>query len=1172
MESALWVAPDLVGARLVAARPVTWRGRGELCQCPWMKPLRGSWLIIECWAGVGGLALALLSMGVHFWSIAAECSEAAVQVSQACMPQTVHIERMEDLRASMLIPFLKKRKVRGIIMGGGSPCQGNSALNCNRLGLSDARSQQPALLTQLRKDIADLPEAEGLEIFTFLENVASMQPSVLAQYNDWMGGRPVKVAAAGCGWTQRNRLLWLVGSRGAVSPQLQPPADWDWVQPRDSGVPFLSYMGKKPIPSKVAFADGFRPLTDPVEVVKAKGEGAMYPFTREFWHPCDRVSEASSEAVARFHDDARRFPPGAYEAHNLLWKKDQWRTLSPEERSQLMGWPAHLTDACPGRGEQRRQSRNSLVGNGFHLPTLIAVLCMIPQLLEAKLPSTWSLSDEKALHHRLVHTVWEPGYLEVCPQLSDAQQIVSGMQAIFAEFPVPEQVWNVTSAALARLDLHLLQAYVAWQIRRGHTCECLGPHPMLASDRALVFAGLSGQRWSSEATRGLDPLLPPGLGKTDHLAEAQCLSNPFQARGWPEEDVQFVLMAMVVWQERLPAYVDAQRKLLKQVVGALAPLEASLNCFRVPSSHRVASEKRPGFAAFLTSIMRWPDIEQPVSFITGYKIVGQVALSGVFRPADTPAAADVDEWLGEAAVQAVERIMRSPPPLFQTEIWTTTQEEQAKGFCGPLRSRQWMDRKYGVGLWRPLERFLIRQADNKLRVIDNAKKTGHNAVTEMCETITTTSVDFISAVTQDFLQQLGISSLEELHRYPWFQPPVGTDDLPDAYRGLPVAPAQQGFSIIAICHPLQGWQFLELWGLAFGLQSAVTHFNRFPLLGIAGTRRLLCGLCSAYFDDELSMEFVKDHDTSQRSLQLIFRSLGAAPQASKTFPPAENRVYLGSSIHTGDVCQTGCVLIQPKTSTSQKVLDFISASIGTGNLSAEVAGKLRGDLQWMFTHCTGHLGKFAGPLLARAQSHTNLVLDSAALDVLSFLELIVCTARPRAVPVFPTMSSHILCYSDASFEENELRMGWVVFKEQCSPVGYSCVVPPEEIATWQAREQQIYVGESLAILTALRATPSLFAQRAILWFLDNQASLSSLIRGTSTQDDVHELVQGVHLTLHQLSCRCWWEWVDTESNVSDGLSRGGVLDPWTMSQQWDLHELPFPPSASRIHYLTPLEA
>ena len=50
------------------------------------------------------------------------------------------------------------------------------------------------------------------------------------------------------------------------------------------------------------------------------------------------------------------------------------------------------------------------------------------------------------------------------------------------------------------------------------------------------------------------------------------------------------------------------------------------------------------------------------------------------------------------------------------------------------------------------------------------------------------------------------------------------------------------------------------------------------------------------------------------------------------------------------------------------------------------------------------------------------------------------------------------------------------------------------------------------------------------------------------------------------------EWVDTESNISDGLSRSGVLDPWTQSQNWDLVEIPFPPSAARSEYLTPLEA
>lgn len=51
-----------------------------------------------------------------------------------------------------------------------------------------------------------------------------------------------------------------------------------------------------------------------------------------------------------------------------------------------------------------------------------------------------------------------------------------------------------------------------------------------------------------------------------------------------------------------------------------------------------------------------------------------------------------------------------------------------------------------------------------------------------------------------------------------------------------------------------------LYGLAYGLGSAVVAFNRFPQLGVAACRRCLYGLAAAYFDDELSLE------VSQRSL------------------------------------------------------------------------------------------------------------------------------------------------------------------------------------------------------------------------------------------------------------------------------------------------------------------
>lgn len=38
----------------------------------------------------------------------------------------------------------------------------------------------------------------------------------------------------------------------------------------------------------------------------------------------------------------------------------------------------------------------------------------------------------------------------------------------------------------------------------------------------------------------------------------------------------------------------------------------------------------------------------------------------------------------------------------------------------------------------------------------------------------------------------------------------------------------------------------------------------------------------------------------------------------------------------------------------------------------------------------------------------------------------------------------------------------------------------------------------------------------------------------------------------------WFEWVDSQSNPSDGLSRLGLGDPWTTTQDWDLAEYHFP--------------
>ena len=182
-EGLSWVA-----SRLLSAKPVVWRGRGDLCQVTWTPVLRGTWLVLDLWAGISGLCMTLLQMGLHFYGVAAECDETAARVSAANMPSLIHVQRVEDIKARDFVPLLRRRRFRGIILGGGSPCQGNSSLNRSRRGLGDERSCQPELLGKLRDDLLALPEVDELEVISFLENVHSMPAEVLPQYSRWMGG------------------------------------------------------------------------------------------------------------------------------------------------------------------------------------------------------------------------------------------------------------------------------------------------------------------------------------------------------------------------------------------------------------------------------------------------------------------------------------------------------------------------------------------------------------------------------------------------------------------------------------------------------------------------------------------------------------------------------------------------------------------------------------------------------------------------------------------------------------------------------------------------------------------------------------------------------------------------------------------------------------------------
>ena len=87
-----------------------------------------------------------------------------------------------------------------------------------------------------------------------------------------------------------------------------------------------------------------------------------------------------------------------------------------------------------------------------------------------------------------------------------------------------------------------------------------------------------------------------------------------------------------------------------------------------------------------------------------------------------------------------------------------------------------------------------------------------------------------------------------------------------------------------------------------------------------------------------------------------------------------------------------------------------------------------------------------------------------------------------------------------------------------------------------------------ACLYILISHSALVAGRDVLWWLGNQVSVSLLIKGSSSQQDLAAISAAVHLYAAHLGCRLWFEWIPTDLNCSDGLSRDGVTDAWTVVQ------------------------
>ena len=238
-------------------------------------------------------------------------------------------------------------------------------------------------------------------------------------------------------------------------------------------------------------------------------------------------------------------------------------------------------------------------------------------------------ADEQELKNRLQGTVFHPAALSF-PGLITPAQLARDIGHQFSPMQVPDEVFSQWHSDELSESVKRLQTFWIWTQQRGLHPLDQGPEWKAQRMRAQMQASLGTQRYAANAKHGLDHIIEPGLGKEEHMRRALKLRSPFSVHHCCDSDLSFTAVAVAAMGPHLSAWIDTQLQAIRQLKRALLPLENFLRSAMGSNSRQVAADSSPGFIAAVTSLLRWPDRTQAVSYVRGFGIVDQIDNSHIF--------------------------------------------------------------------------------------------------------------------------------------------------------------------------------------------------------------------------------------------------------------------------------------------------------------------------------------------------------------------------------------------------------------------------------------------------------------------------------------------------------------------------------------------------------------
>ena len=458
---------------------------------------------------------------------------------------------------------------------------------------------------------------------------------------------------------------------------------------------------------------------------------------------------------------------------------------------------------------------------------------------------------------------------------------------------------------------------------------------------------------------------------------------------------------------------------------------------------------------------------------------------------------------GEQAKADLYTHLRSWPPQHHEKILEATSVEQQRGWLGPLKTANDLNREFGAGMWRFIPRFLLQQRLRD-RLIDNAKTGKQNHFTQCPETNFSITLDWLGTALK-CLEAVFVEQCPECLELPfpeWFDPGISLDDLPDAFKCCPVNPADQRACIVAVWSEHSGkWLFAKSYSCLFGIGSVVVSFNRLPALATAVSKRFGLCMCAAYFDDLITLESVNFRASARPFLLLVLTALGAPPSPAKSIPLGQHRAWLGAALNLATVKDDMHFTLQPKESSVTQVIQGCHLAIARGSLTPAEESTLRGQAGWTATLSAGRFGRIGMRFLKERQYQSLSApssLDEHDVQALKFSSFVISVSPPRAVYFGRSSCFPCRIYSDASHTEGvRTRLGWVLFDNNVViPLGYWYNIPASLLHDWKLTHP-IMAAEAFAVLAAIWQHKNLLTKRDVIFFVDNEAAASAMIKGDS---------------------------------------------------------------------------